>query len=158
MLCGTVWPSLACTSYGCLCQPTQTRSSPPSLSHSPAGSNFLQPLFLWPQGDFSMYVHVTSVALLSSDVSRLFSEDGFSMTRKTLQSPAPPPDPTSCPTCGLNRHRRQTTTVAGDSSSQSTGGYIRGVSPSPSELALPNVTFSDQQLDQVDSFTFEVWL
>ena len=82
----------------------------------------------------------------------MFSEDGFSVTRKKVQSPSPPIDTTSCPTCGLSRYRRQ------PASSHSTGGYVSGVSPSPSELALPNTAFSAQQLDLVDSLTFQVQL
>lgn len=82
----------------------------------------------------------------------MFSEDGFSIAMKKVQSPSPPIDSTSCPTCGLNRYRRQPTIAA------SSGGYVSGISPSPSELALPNIAFSAQQLDLVDSLTFEVQL
>lgn len=86
--------------------------------------------------------------------SRFFSEGNFSVERKKLQSPSAPLDPTTCPSCGPYRYRPSALTS--DASSHSTGGYISGISPSPSELALPNVAFSTLQLDQVDSLAFEV--
>lgn len=85
---------------------------------------------------------------------RLFSGGDSLVERRRLQPSPVPIDPTSCPSCGPYRHRP--TAPQSDASSHSTGGYIRGVSPSPSELALPNIVFSTQQLEQVDSVTFEV--
>ena len=94
-----------------------------------------------------------SMPNISSCHSRLFSVGECSVERMKLCSSPTPIDSTTCPTCGPYHIQP----APSSSSSQSSGGYIRGVSPSPSELALPNAAFSTQQLDQVDVFTFEVY-
>ena len=98
---------------------------------------------------------LVTYATLSLLVCRFYSEDSCSERVKNIPGSPPAIDPTTCPPCGPYRFHRSAE-VATDSSSHSSGGYIRGVSPSPSELALPNVAFSNQQLDQVDMCTFEV--
>lgn len=74
------------------------------------------------------------------------------MGKKKLSSSPLPLDSTTCPTCGIYKQTATQSSI----STVSSGGYIEGISPSPSELALPNVGFSTQQLDQIDPTTFQV--
>jgi hypothetical protein len=100
--------------------------------------------------------HSCTDELLATAISlatRIFSEGEFSTAKKRLRSTPVPIDPATCPSCGPYRLQHPIDSSA--SSSHSNGGYIKGISPSPSELALPNVAFSTQQLNQLDILTFE---
>ena len=98
---------------------------------------------------------LVSSTAVSHYCCRIFSEGEFLAARKRLRSTPVPIDPATCPTCGP--YRAQRPTGSSDSCSHSSRGYIKGISPSPSELALPNIAFSNQQLNQLDIFTFEVF-
>ena len=106
---------------------------------------------LWQPGQ--LWVGSTASATVSHQC-RIFSEGEFSTAKKRLRSTPVPIDPATCPSCGPYRLQHPIDSSA--SSSRSNGGYIKGISPSPSELALPNVAFSTEQLNQLDILTFEV--
>lgn len=101
-----------------------------------------------PSGCYEEEVLAAAVAL----ATRLFSHNNSTSQRKRLRSSPIPIDPTTCPSCGP--HRPRLPTRVSDTDSESTVGYV-SISPSPSELALPNVAFSSQNLDQADFLSFE---
>lgn len=85
--------------------------------------------------------------------NRIYSEEYSSVARNKLCSSPTPIESATCPTCGPYRVQQ---TSSSNASSVSANGYIKGISPSPSELALPNASFNNQQLYQWDFSKFEV--
>ena len=147
-----MWPSSASTRCGCVYQPSPKHSWRQYPPPTPVRRSCLPPLSLWLQGQLH-HNAVTNTAQLVC-VCRFYFEGNCSAGAKKLPPSPAPIDHTTCPTCGP--YRRHGTAVAADVSSQSSSGYIRGVSPSPSELALPNTAFSTQQIHQASIETFEV--
>ena len=85
--------------------------------------------------------------------TRFLSSSSSSTRQKKMRSAPIPIEPTTCPTCGPYRPHPPAHTS--DAASVSTVGYI-SISPSPSELALPNVVFNSSQfLDDTDFLPLE---
>ena len=89
------------------------------------------------------------VATALALASRLFSiQEDTLIQRKRLKSRMEPSEPIVCSTCGPRRLKSPDR--GSDTNSILTVGYV-SISPSPSELALPNMVFSTgQSLEAVD--------
>lgn len=89
------------------------------------------------------------VAAALALASRLFSiQEDTLVQRKRLKSRMEPSEPVVCPSCGPRRPKSPDR--GSNTNSILTVGYV-SISPSPSELALPNMAFSTgQSLETVD--------